>query len=167
MSATGGVFDEHLGVIAALKDNYMRREDALAVANVNSLREDLSQLCHAREDEVKNAIKRTSRNIAFQNLHVDVRFVTFIFGFLPAELSQDVDVAEARATYPNPPEAHEQRVQQLTEATTTARNGIENLNAQLCELEDARAEVKAQLAALQEKERHLEKLVDQVEPSIR
>jgi phage shock protein A len=78
-----------------------------------------------------------------------------------------VEVAEARATYPNPLEAHEQRVQQLAEATDIARDGIDHLNAQLRDLEDARVEVKAQLAVLQEKERHLEKLIDQVEPSIR
>jgi phage host-nuclease inhibitor protein Gam len=60
MAAPGGdVFEEHLGVIEALKENYMRRDDAMTVANINSLREQVAQLCRAREDEVKDAIKGT------------------------------------------------------------------------------------------------------------
>jgi hypothetical protein len=58
MTAPGGdVFEEHLGVIEALKENYLRRDDAMTVANINSLREQVAQLCRAREDEVKDAIK--------------------------------------------------------------------------------------------------------------
>ena len=55
--AAENVFEEHLGVIEALKDNYTRQDDAAAVAGVNSLREELAQLCATREDEVKAAIR--------------------------------------------------------------------------------------------------------------
>lgn len=55
--AAENVFEEHLGVIEALKDNYTRQDDAAAVAGVNGLREELAQLCAAREDEVKAAIR--------------------------------------------------------------------------------------------------------------
>lgn len=54
-----GVFEEHLGVIAALKENFLRREDAISVAQTNSLREEMAQLCRARESEVKEAIRGT------------------------------------------------------------------------------------------------------------
>ena len=54
---SGDIFEEHLGVITALRENYMRRDDAMTVANINSLREQVAQLCRAREDEVKEAIK--------------------------------------------------------------------------------------------------------------
>jgi hypothetical protein len=56
-TANCGVFEEHLGVIAALKENFLRREDAISVAQTNSLREEVAQLCRARESEVKDAIK--------------------------------------------------------------------------------------------------------------
>ena len=54
---TGDVFEEHLGVIAALKENYLRREDAVTVTNINGLREQVAKLCRAREDEVKEVIR--------------------------------------------------------------------------------------------------------------
>jgi phage host-nuclease inhibitor protein Gam len=57
MTAPGDVFEEHLGVIEALKENYMRRDDAMTIANINMLREQVAQLCRAREDEVKEAIR--------------------------------------------------------------------------------------------------------------
>ena len=56
-AAAQDVFEEHLGVIAALKDNYTRKDDALTVADVNSLKEEVVRVCAAREDEVKEAIK--------------------------------------------------------------------------------------------------------------
>jgi len=56
-AAAQDVFEEHLGVIAALKDNYTRRDDALTVANINNLKDEVAQLCMAREDDVKEVIK--------------------------------------------------------------------------------------------------------------
>jgi kinetochore protein Spc24 len=78
-----------------------------------------------------------------------------------------VDVAEKRATYPAPEDAHRQRVEALQTATQQAHQGVDGLNAQLRQLETARAEVKAELEALQEKEKYLEELIDKVEPAIR
>lgn len=84
-----------------------------------------------------------------------------------AELTVQVDVAETRATYPEPEGAHQQRVDELQTATQHARQGVDELNAQLRQLEAARAEVRAELEGLREKERYLEELIDKVEPAIR
>jgi len=56
-AAAQDVFEEHLGVIAALKDNYTRRDDAQTVANINNLKDEVAQLCSLREDQVRDAIK--------------------------------------------------------------------------------------------------------------
>jgi hypothetical protein len=56
-AAQDALFDEHLGVIAALKDNYSRQDDAAMVGSILGLKEELAQLCAAREEAVKGAIK--------------------------------------------------------------------------------------------------------------
>ena len=50
-------FQEHLSVIAALKENYKRPEDAAAVASVVRSQQNAAAACSQREDEVKVAIK--------------------------------------------------------------------------------------------------------------
>ena len=66
MAATADAFEEHLCVIAALKDSYMRRDDAASVEQINTMTEELAQLCTVREDEVKAAIKGARDCSAFK-----------------------------------------------------------------------------------------------------
>lgn len=56
-TAVHDVFEEHLGVIAALNDNYTRRDDIVSVENVIALKEEIARICLAREEDVKEAIK--------------------------------------------------------------------------------------------------------------
>lgn len=51
------VFEEHLGVIAALKDNYTRRDDEVTIQNLHDMKAELDHLCAAREDDAKSIIK--------------------------------------------------------------------------------------------------------------
>lgn len=56
-AAQDGVFAEHLSVIAALRDNYARAEDASAVAGLVRAQQDVAAACSQREEQVKDAIK--------------------------------------------------------------------------------------------------------------
>lgn len=56
-SAAQDVFDEHLGVISALRDNYARTEDASAVAGLVRAQQEVAAACSQREEQVKEAIK--------------------------------------------------------------------------------------------------------------
>ena len=86
-------------------------------------------------------------------------FFYFVKNSSPAELSDQVNEAEVKATYPEPEDAHPSRVADL--------QGVEHLTAQLQELEAQRAAVKEGLQQLVQKEKELEELIDQVEPKIR
>lgn len=50
------VFEEHLSVIAALKENYAHGDDTDAVAEIKAIHGELAQLCQAREEEVEKII---------------------------------------------------------------------------------------------------------------
>lgn len=56
-AAAQDVFSEHLGVIAALRDNYQRTEDAAAVAGLVRAQQEVAAACSAREEQVKQTIK--------------------------------------------------------------------------------------------------------------
>ena len=71
------------------------------------------------------------------------------------------------ATYPHPEQEHQQKVSELENATASAREGVEQLTAQLQELDRQRGEVKTGLDNLVEREKEVEKLIAQVEPRIR
>ena len=94
-------------------------------------------------------------------------FFYFVKNSSPAELSDQVNEAEVKATYPEPEDAHPSRVADLEGSTSAARQGVEHLTAQLQELEAQRAAVKEGLQQLVQKEKELEELIDQVEPKIR
>jgi hypothetical protein len=51
------VFEEHLSVIAALRDNYARRDDVGSVSAIFKLQEELAALCSSREEQARSAIK--------------------------------------------------------------------------------------------------------------
>lgn len=59
-TAAQDVFSEHLGVISALRDNYQRTEDAVAVAGVVRAQQEVAAACSAREKQVKETIKGAS-----------------------------------------------------------------------------------------------------------
>lgn len=84
-----------------------------------------------------------------------------------AELTDQVQAAETKATYPEPEDAHPRRVDKLEGATTAAREGVESLTTQLQDLEAQRTVVKAGIQQLVLKEKELEELIEQVEPKIR
>lgn len=44
-------------MLAALKDNYVKRDDAMRVAEVVTLKQEVQKLCVAREGEVNEAIR--------------------------------------------------------------------------------------------------------------
>jgi hypothetical protein len=56
-SAAQDVFQEHLSVISALRDNYARTEDANAVAGLVRAQREVAASCKQREDQVKESIK--------------------------------------------------------------------------------------------------------------
>lgn len=59
------IFEEHLSVITALKDNYARHDDAHSVATIKAIHNELAELCSVRETEVKKAIQCMSNNENF------------------------------------------------------------------------------------------------------
>jgi hypothetical protein len=58
---TTDVFNEHLGVIQALRDNYARNEDAAAVSSLVRAQQEVSAACSQREKQVKETIKGEDR----------------------------------------------------------------------------------------------------------
>ena len=58
MSLAQDVFEEHVAVISALKDNYARKDDASTVLGIVRAQEEIAQLCTSREEQVKLSIKR-------------------------------------------------------------------------------------------------------------
>jgi septal ring factor EnvC (AmiA/AmiB activator) len=85
----------------------------------------------------------------------------------PAEMSLRVQAAEVEATYPEPEDAHALKIAELEATTSTVREGVDHLTAQLQALEVQRTAVKEHLQQLADKEKDLEKLIDTVEPRIR
>ena len=82
-------------------------------------------------------------------------------------MSIRVQAAEVEATYPEPEDAHQLKIAELEATSSTAREGVDHLTAQLQELETQRTAVKEHLQQLADKEKELERLVDTVEPRIR
>lgn len=56
-AAAQDVFSEHLGVIAALRDNYQRTDDAAAVAGLVRAQQEVAAACSGQEEQVKQTIK--------------------------------------------------------------------------------------------------------------
>ncbi|EFN55001.1 hypothetical protein CHLNCDRAFT_52771 [Chlorella variabilis] len=139
-SAAQDVFDEHLGVISALRDNYARTEDASAVAGLVRAQQEVAAACSQREEQVKEAIK---------------------------VLTGRVRTAEREAAYPGEEGAHEQRVAAMSTVAHEARENVDSLNSQLQALQQQRQDIKAQVAALQQKADHIEQIVTEAEPRTR
>ena len=55
-----GAFDEHLKIIAALKDNYGRNDDASSIAHVAEVQREVEAACRAKEDKVAALVKGAS-----------------------------------------------------------------------------------------------------------
>ena len=58
--ASGKVFEEHLGVISALKDNFTRQEDAETLRALIAVQAEIKERIHAHESEVQQAIQGTT-----------------------------------------------------------------------------------------------------------
>ena len=69
--ASGKVFEEHLGVISALKDNFTRQEDAETLRALIAVQAEIKERIHAHESEVQQAIQGTlSMMLCFLRLSV-------------------------------------------------------------------------------------------------
>lgn len=173
---TTDVFNEHLGVIQALRDNYARNEDAAAVATLVKTQQELSAACSQREKHVKETIKREDGRSSA------MRPRTEHSGALPAvvcvyvhraacrplaELTGRVHKIEKEAAYPAPEDAHEQQVAQLSAATQEAQENVASLNGQLQALQQQRQDVKAKVVKLQQTADHIEQIVTEAEPRTR
>lgn len=84
-----------------------------------------------------------------------------------AELTQRAEATHQEATYPEPEDAHPRKVAELEQATSSAREGVDHLNAQLAELEQQRNAVRESMSHLVEKEKELINLVELLEPANR
>ncbi|KAL4452276.1 hypothetical protein ABPG75_007938 [Micractinium tetrahymenae] len=134
------VFAEHLGVISALRENYMRTEDAVAVTGLVRAQQEVAAACSAREQQVKEVIK---------------------------ELTSKVRHAEQAAAYPREEDAHAEQVVALETARAEAQENVDGMNQRLQELQAQRTQLKGQVAALQAKADHIEEIVTQAEPHTR
>lgn len=84
-----------------------------------------------------------------------------------AELTGQVRSAEREAAYPREEGAHEAQVASLAAASAEAHENVDALNRQLQALQAQRADIKAQVAALQRKADHIEQIVTDAEPRTR
>ena len=136
------VFDEHLSVIAALRDNYVRKDDAAAVLGIQRVQQEIAQLCSGREEHVKQSIRGecAAGGPAGLGARGGPRLAPHGAGpaspappavAAGAELSERVQEAEARATYPEAEAAHEGRVNELTGAAEEANENVNRLNEEL------------------------------------
>jgi kinetochore protein Spc24 len=165
--ATQDVFEEHLGVIAALKDNYARKDDAHAVSSVLKLQEEISQLCCTREEQVKTAIKGECHATRRPRRRAAGPPLLSRLSRHAAELTKSVRESEIAATYPEAEGAHSQRVAALASASVCARQGVESLTRQLGELQQRQEELKEKIRALRKKSEHIEQIVSDAEPRTR
>ena len=74
---------------------------------------------------------------------------------------------ERDAAYPHEEGAHEAQVAALSTASAEAHENVDALNRQLQVLQAQRADLKAQVAALQRKADHIEQIVTYAEPRTR
>lgn len=85
----------------------------------------------------------------------------------PTELTGRVRSAEREAAYPHEEGAHEAQVAALSTASAEAHENVDALNRQLQALQAQRADLKAQVTALQRKADHIEQIVTNAEPRTR
>ncbi len=85
----------------------------------------------------------------------------------PTELTGRVRSAEQDAAYPREEGAHAAQVAALSAASAEAHENVDALNRQLQTLQAQRADIKAQVAALQRKADHIEQIVTDAEPRTR
>lgn len=76
MAQQQDVFEEHVGVIAALTENYTRRDDALTVEHIHNVKAELNRLCDAREIDAKDIIK----GMFFKGLCAHLFILFFLIG---------------------------------------------------------------------------------------
>eukprot|EP00887_Chlorella_sp_A99_P007705 scaffold20.g7705.t1 len=140
MGAASDSFEEHLNVLAALKDNYAKPDDARKVAEVVQLQQHVQRQCGEREEEVKNAIRA---------------------------LSQRVNEVEGRASYPEAEGAHAARVAELASASGAAKENVGALNTELQALQGRREQLKAASTGLAQRSQAVEEMVNSAEPQTR
>ncbi|GAB4819058.1 hypothetical protein N2152v2_006104 [Parachlorella kessleri] len=140
MSLAQDVFEEHVAVISALKENYARKDDASTVLGIVRAQEEIAQLCTCREEQVKQSIK---------------------------QLSERVQEAHVQATYPDEEGAHAARVGNLTLATEEAKENVNRLNEELRYLQQQREVLKEKVGELRQRSDQLEQLVNDTEPRTR
>ena len=56
-----GPFDEHIKIMSALRDNYVRSDDASCVARIAQERSEIEQACSRKEANIASVIKGVSR----------------------------------------------------------------------------------------------------------
>ena len=176
------VFDEHLSVISALRDNYARKEDVNAVAAVGSMQAEIAQLCSGREEDVKQAIRgewprrlRLAPAVgAPRRAGPPLPSPPSSSPCLPppaspppADLTRQVQETEIRASYPEGEVPHRVCVERLTEATSAARESVAAMNDTLQQLHAQRQALKERFRELRQKSAHIEQIVTEAEPHTR
>ena len=115
------VFQSHHEVMDALDQNFAGSDDAQRAMTVNKLREDMGTACQRQEDDARTAILGTcAEPSSFLLQKVSVG--------LCAELSKQVWETQEEATPREAPEAHQERVHNLSRLTQETKENVDSLN---------------------------------------
>ncbi|KAL6780533.1 hypothetical protein F751_1372 [Auxenochlorella protothecoides] len=137
---TGDVFDEHLGVIAALRDNYARHDDTDTIRELLGIQEELEGLLSSREDTVKQAIQA---------------------------LSSRVEEARIKAVYPEEEGAHDARLRELEARVAASKQHVAQLTTELEALGKQRQQLGSSMKEVGLKKAQVDHLLLEDEPRIR
>ncbi|KAL6779548.1 hypothetical protein ACKKBG_A12720 [Auxenochlorella protothecoides x Auxenochlorella symbiontica] len=137
---TGDVFDEHLGVIAALRDNYARHDDTDTIRELLGIQEELEGLLSSREDTVKQAIQA---------------------------LSSRVEEARIKAVYPEEEGAHDARLRELEARVAASKQHVAQLTAELEALGKQRQQLGSSMKEVSVKKAQVDHMLLEDEPRIR
>jgi vacuolar-type H+-ATPase subunit I/STV1 len=116
-----GPFEEHLGVIAALQENYIQDaddNDGRVIQAIHDMYDHMKDLCKQKEMAVRDVIQ---------------------------SLMDDEQALQKNAAYPRDVEEHPRRIVTLQEEKKRAETSVSSLEAQLNALEEERRGIQASL----------------------
>lgn len=172
---TGDVFDEHLGVIAALRDNYARHDDTDTIRELLGIQEELEGLLSSREDTVKQAIQgvlssRRERSDTGQYAGMDYLWKQGPASLLHCSLtalSSRVEEARIKAVYPEEEGAHDARLRELEARVAASKQHVAQLTTELEALGKQRQQLGSSMKEVGLKKAQVDHLLLEDEPRIR
>jgi len=145
MASNHDVFEEHVGVIAALRENYSGTDDGMMIQAIHDVYDHIKDLRIQREGHVKDIIRGMWLvGLCCWLLCESAEFKVMVI----VELTQHVERDEAEAKYPREEGEHEREMEDLRREKEGAQKEVGSLEAQMEALETQKKDVERQMEAL-------------------